>query len=108
MPLFSPKYFVFPSHNKKAKDENIYKTVILSAVLHGCKTWFITLREEHKLRVFENRVHNDKLHSQYSSPNIVRVIKSKRMRWEGHVTCMGVGRGVYRVLVRRSEGNRPL
>jgi hypothetical protein len=50
----------------------------------------------------------DELHSLYSSPNIVRVIKSRRMRWEGHVARMGEGRGVYKVLVRRSEGKRPL
>jgi hypothetical protein len=84
------------------------------------------LGEEHRLRVFENRVlrkiigprreedgswrklHNDELHSLYSSPNIVRVIKSMRMRWAGHVARMGEGRGVYRVLVRRPEGKRPL
>jgi hypothetical protein len=77
------------------------------------------------LRVFENRVlrkisgpkrdedgswrelHNDEAHM-YSSPNIVRVIKSRRMRWAGHVTNMGEGRGVYRVLVGRPEGRRPL
>jgi hypothetical protein len=53
-------------------------------------------------------LHNDELHSLYSSPNIVRVIKSKRMRWAGHVTRMGEGRGVYRVLVGRPEGKRPL
>jgi hypothetical protein len=82
--------------------------------------------EEHRLRVFENRVlrrifgptreeyvpwrklHNDELHSLYSSPNIVRVIKSRRMRWAGHVAHMGEGRGVYRVLVGRPEGERPL
>jgi hypothetical protein len=76
------------------------------------------LREEHRLRVFENRVlrkisgprrdedgswrklHNDELHNLYSSPNIVRAIKSRRMRWAGHVARMGEGRGVYRVLVR--------
>jgi hypothetical protein len=68
-------------------------------VLYGCETWSLTLREEHRLRVFENRVlrrifgpkrdgdgswrklHNDELHSLYSSPNFVRVIKSRRMRW---------------------------
>jgi hypothetical protein len=82
--------------------------------------------EEHRLRVFENRVlrrifgpkreedgswrklHNDELHSLYSSPNIVRVIKSRRMRWVGHVARMEEGRGVYRILVRRPEGKRPL
>jgi hypothetical protein len=80
--------------------------------------------EEHRLRVFENSVlrifgpkreedgswrklHNDKLHSLYSSPN-TKVIKLRRLRWEGHVTCMGEGRGIYRVLVGRPEGKRPL
>jgi hypothetical protein len=82
--------------------------------------------EEHRLRVFENRVlrkisgpkreedgswrklHNDELHSLYSSPNVVRVIKSRRMRWAGHVACRGEGRGVYRILIGRPEGKRPL
>jgi hypothetical protein len=123
--LFSQKYFVFPSHIKKPKDK-IYRTVILSVVLYGCETWSLTLREEQRLRVFENSVlrkifgptrkedgswrklHNDELHSLYSSPNIVKVIKSRRMRWAGHVAHMGEGRGVYRVLVRRPEGKRPL
>jgi hypothetical protein len=84
------------------------------------------LREEHRLRVFENRVlrrifgpkreedgpcrklHNDELHNLYSSPNIVMVIKSRRMRWVGHVARMGEGRGVYRTLVGRPERKRPL
>jgi hypothetical protein len=83
------------------------------------------LREEHRLRVSENRVlrifgpkreedgswrklHNDELHSLYSSPNIVRVVKSRRMRRVGHVTHIVEGRGVYRVLVGRPEGTRPL
>jgi hypothetical protein len=84
------------------------------------------LREEHRLRVSENRelrrifgprreedgswrkLHNDELHNLYSSPTIVRVIKSRRLRWAGHVACMGEGRGVYRVLVGRPEGKRPL
>jgi hypothetical protein len=95
-------------------------------VLYGCKTWSLTFREEHRLRVFENRLlrrifghkreedgswrklHNDELHSLYSSLNIVRVIKSRRTRWAGHVARMGEGRGVYRVLVGRFEGKRPL
>jgi hypothetical protein len=54
------------------------------------------------------KVHNDELHSLYSSPNIVRVIKSRRLRWAGHVARMGEGRGVYRVLVGRPDGKRPL
>jgi hypothetical protein len=94
------------SKNLKIK---IYRTVILSAVLYGCETWSLTLREEHRLRVFENRVlrrifgpkreengswrklHNDELHRLYSSPNIVRVIKSRWMWWAGHVARMGRG-----------------
>jgi hypothetical protein len=103
----------------------IYRTVILPVVLYGCETWSLILREEHRLRVFENRVlkifgpkreedgswrklHSDELHSLYSSPNIVRVIKSRRMRWAGHVARMEERRGVYRVLVGRPEGKRPL
>jgi hypothetical protein len=78
------------------------------------------LREEHRLRVLQNRgpkreedgswrkLHIDELHSLYSSPNIVRVIKSRRMRWAGHVARMGEGRDVYRVLIGRPEGKRPL
>jgi hypothetical protein len=54
------------------------------------------------------KLHNDELHNLYSSPNIVRVIKSRRMRWAGHVARMGEGRGVYRVLIGRPEGKRPL
>jgi hypothetical protein len=84
------------------------------------------LREEHRLSIFENTVlrrifgpkgeedeswrklHNDELHSLYSLPNIVRVIKSRRMRWAGHVAHMEEGRGVYRFLVGRPKGMRPL
>jgi hypothetical protein len=54
------------------------------------------------------KLHNDELHSLYSSPNIVRVIKSRRTRWAGHVARMGEGRCVYRVLVGRPESKRPL
>jgi len=85
------------------------------------------LREKRKLRVFENmvlrrifgprrnevtgewrRLHNEELNDLYSSPNIVRVINSRIMRWAGHVARMGKERGVYRVLVRKPEGRRPL
>jgi hypothetical protein len=54
------------------------------------------------------KLHNDELHNLYSSHNIVRVIKSRRMRWAGHLARMGEGRGVYRILVGRPEGKRPL
>jgi len=94
-----------PSKNLKAK---IYRTIILHVVLYGCETWSLTLREERKLRVFENRVlrrvfgpkrdevtgewkklHNEELRDLYSLPNIVRVVKSRIMRWAGHVARMG-------------------
>ena len=99
----------------------------LSLSLYGCETWSLTLREEHRLRVFENRVlrrifgskrdgvtgewrklHNEELNDLYSSPNIVRVIKSRRMRWAEHVACVEEGRGVHKVLVGKPEGKRPL
>jgi hypothetical protein len=54
------------------------------------------------------KLHNDELHNLYSSPNIVRVIKSRSLRWAGHVARIGEGRSVYRVLVGRPEGKRPL
>jgi hypothetical protein len=104
----------------------IHKTVILPVVLYGCETWSVTLSQEHRLRVFENRVlmrifgpkrdevtrewkklHNGKLHNLYSSPDIIRQIISGRMRWVGHVARMGEGRNVYRVLVGKPEGKKP-
>jgi len=97
------------SKNLKIK---IYRTVILPVVLYGCETWSLTLREERKLRVFENmvlrrifgprrdevtgewrRVHIEELNDLYSSPNIVWVIKARRMRWAGRVARMGEERG---------------
>jgi hypothetical protein len=123
--FFSPESFVFQFHIKKPKIK-IYKTVILQFMLYGCETWSLVLREEHRLRVFENRVlwnifgpereedgswrklHNNELHSLYSSQNIFRVIKSRRMRWSGHVAHMGEGREIYRIFVWRPKGKRPL
>ena len=91
----------------------IYRIIILPVVLYGCETWSLTLREERKLRVFQNmalrrifgprrdevtgewrRLHNEELNDLYSSPNILRVIKSRRMRWAGHVARTGEERGV--------------
>jgi hypothetical protein len=54
------------------------------------------------------RLHNEELNDLYSSPNIIRLIKSRRIRWAGHIACMGEGRGAYRILVGRPEGKRPL
>jgi hypothetical protein len=112
------------SRNVKVK---IHKTIILPVVLYGCETWSLMLREEHRLRVFENRVlrrifgpkrdevtgewrklHSEELHILSSSPNIMRQIKSRRMRWTGHVARMREERSVYKVLVGNPEGKRPL
>jgi hypothetical protein len=94
----------FISKNLKIK---IYKTVILPVVLYGCRLRriFGPKREEDGSW---RKLHDDELHDLYSSPNIVRVIKSRRMRWAGHVARMGDGRGVYGALVGRPEGKRPL
>jgi hypothetical protein len=112
------------SRNLKIK---IYETIILPVVLYGCETSSLTSREEHRLRVFENRVlrrifgtkrdevtrewrrlHSGELRNLYSSPDTIRHIKSRRMRWAGHVARMGEERNVYRVLVGKPEGKRPL
>jgi hypothetical protein len=113
------------SKNLKIKIR-VYRTIILPVVLHGCEAWLLTLREERRLKVFENRVlrtifgpkrdkvrgewrklHNEELNDLYL-PNIVQVVKSRRMRWARHVACMGEGRGVHRVLVGKREGKRRL
>jgi hypothetical protein len=86
----------------------IYRTIILPVVLYGCESWLLTLREECRVRVLQNRVlrrifgpkrgevtgecrrlHNKELYALYSSPNIIRVMKSRRLRWAGHVARMG-------------------
>jgi hypothetical protein len=107
--------------------KNTKRTVVLSVVLYGCETWSLTLREEQRLRVFENRMlrsifgpkrdeatgewrrlHNKELNDLYPSPYIIRVIKSRRKGWAGHVARMGEKRGAYRFLMERPEGRRPL
>jgi hypothetical protein len=123
--LFSAESFVFwfATQNLKIK---IYRTIIMPAVLYACETWSLTLEEERRLKVFENRVLRRvfgpkrdevtgewrKLHEElsdlYSLSNIVWVVKSRKMKWAGHVARMGEGRGVHRVLVGKPEGKKPL
>jgi hypothetical protein len=119
--LLSPRLL---SKNVKVR---IYKTIVLPVVLYGCETWSLTVREEYKLKVFEKRVlrrifgpkkdgetggwrklHNEELHNLYPSPSIIRIIKSRRMRWAGHVARMGEKRSMYMILVRKPERKRPL
>jgi hypothetical protein len=95
--IIQSKIFCLLFSDERKLNIKIYKPVILPVVLYGCETWSLTLGEEHRLSVSENRMlrmfgpkgeedgswrklHNDELHSLYYSPNIVRVIKSKRMR----------------------------
>jgi hypothetical protein len=96
-------------------------------VLCGCETWSLSLREEHTVKVFENRVlrrifglkrdevtggwrklHTEELHNLYSSPSIIRMIKSRGMRWAGYVARMGSRKNACRILVRKPEEKRPV
>ena len=98
----------------------------MPVILYGCETWSLTLREESRLRVFENRIlrrvfglktdengelrrlHNEELHTLYRSPNIIRVIRSRRLRWAGHVSRMEEGRNAFKILTDKSTGMIPL
>ena len=118
--LFSSRLL---SKNLKIK---IYKILILADVLYGCEAWSLTLRKEHMLRVFENRIlrqifgpkrdvneewrrlHNEELHNLYRSPNIVRVIRSRRLRWVGHIARMEEVRSTFKILTGKSTEMRPL
>ena len=105
---------------------NTYKTIILPVVIYGYETWSLTLREVHRLRVFENNVlwkilkakrheitgerrklHNVELHALYSSPKIISNPKSRRLRWVEHVARMEQFKNACRVLVGKREGTRP-
>jgi hypothetical protein len=96
-------------------------------VLYGCETWSLTLREEHRLRVFEKRalrrifgpkrdeligglrkLHNEENPNLYGSPSIIRMIKSMRMKWAGHVARMGKKGNAYRISLGKPEGKRLL
>jgi hypothetical protein len=104
-----------------------HKTIILPVVLYGCESSSLTSKEEHRLRVPENRVlrrvfglkrdemmggwkklHNEEVHNPYSSPRIIRLIKSRRIKWAGHVEHMGKKRNACRILVGKPGGERPL
>jgi hypothetical protein len=123
---FGVESVVFQVAFQKFKDQDIWN-YNFPVVLYGCETWSLTRREERRPRVYENRVlkrvfgpkrdevtgerrklHNEELNDLYSLPNIVQVVKSRRMRWAGHMVPIGEDRGVHRVLVRKPEGKRQL
>jgi hypothetical protein len=106
---------------------SFYRPIVNLSVVYGCETWSLTVRGERRPTVCENRVwrrifgskrdevtgewrrrHNEELYDQYCSPNNIRLIKSGRKRWAGHLARMGESRGVYRVLVGKPERKRPL
>jgi len=123
---FGAEYFVFQFAIQNIKIK-IHRTIILPVVLYGYETWSLTLRGERRLRLSENRVfrrlfgpkrddatterrklHNAEVNDLYSSPNIVRVIKSRRMRWAEHVARIEDRKGLYRVLVGKRQRKRTL
>ena len=127
--IFPPDWYRRKKNSCHDFCPNLYthKTVILPVVLYGCETRSLNLREKHRLRVFENKVtrkifgakrdeitgvcrtlHNTELHAVYSSLNIIRNLKARRLRWAGYVTRMEQYRNAQRVLVGKSEGKRPL
>jgi hypothetical protein len=100
----------------------VYKAIIFPVVLYGCEIWSMTLTEGYRLRVFEKRalrgifgpkrdevtgvwrkLHSVELHNLHSWPSIIRMVKSKMMRWAGHVTRIGEKRNAYRMLVGKPE-----
>ena len=115
------RIFCLPVCYQKNIKIKICRTTVLPIVLCGCETWPFTQGKERRLRVTENRMlrrifeitkewkklHSEELNGLYSSQNVIRIIKSRRMRWVGHVARMGESIGVYRVLVGKPEGKRP-
>jgi hypothetical protein len=113
--------FCLPVYYPKNVKIKICRTIIMPVALYGCETWSLTLREECRPRVLmrifgpkrdeitgeRRRLHN-KLYAFSFSPDIIRVIKSRRLRWEGHVARMGESRGACRGLVGKPEGSRLL
>ena len=111
--IFKPVSFLSSRLLSKNLKIKIYKTIIFPFVLYDCEKWSLTLRKECRLRVFENRIlrrifgpkreengewrrlHNKEFHSLVRSPNIVRVIKSRRLRWAGHVARIEEGRSAF-------------
>ena len=121
------RIFCLPVCYPKNIKIKIYRTIILTVVLYGCETWSLTLREEHRLRVFEDRLlmrifgpkrnkvtgewrrlQNEELKDLCSLPNIIWVIRSRGMIWVQRVARMAERRGVYRDLAVKPEGKRPL
>jgi hypothetical protein len=117
---FGAEPSIFSSTAKNVKIR-IYKTIILPVVLYRCETWSLTLREEHRLRVLENRVlrrifgprsdgvmggwrklHNEELRDLYLSRSIIVIIKLRRMIGTGHVARIGENKTAYRLLVTAS------
>jgi hypothetical protein len=119
--LINSDYLLSKNINTK-----IYSTIILPVDLYGCDTWSLISREEHRLKVFEytvlrkmfgsmrdevtgetRRLHNEEFHNLYCSPNIIRLIKSRRIKWAGHIACMKNRRGAYRIWMGKPDGRKP-
>jgi hypothetical protein len=119
--------FLLSSLISKHIEIKVYRTTILPVVLYGSETWALTLREEYRLRLFENRVlrrifdpkrfevtgewrklHFEELNDLYSSPAVIQWIESRRMIWAGRIARMGERRDAYRVFVGKHEGKSPL
>ena len=121
-----PRFVHHETHMERPRRE-LGPLYMYRVVLYGCETWYLTLREGLRLRMFKNKVlrkifgakrdeiteewrklNKSELHTLYSLPNIIRSLKSRRLRWAGHVACMKQFRNAYRVLVGKPQSKRPL